>query len=157
MIAPGGGEAPGRVSRRFPGGSQERQGVVGQGAVAVCGTRAAVAMDLEALASDSGDVQGEGFVPPESHARDGGAGDLVVQGGGRREETSDLLGTAEGWAPVCGVRAHERQGVPVACEDVRGEASEATGAEAQGSWGKAIAVLAVQAGVLQCLCRDAVG
>ena len=81
----------------------------------------------------------------------------MVQGCGRCEETSDLLGPVEGWEPVGGVRAQERQGVPRAFEDVRGEAADGTGAEAQGSWGKAIAVFAVQAGGLQRLCGDHVG
>ena len=47
--------------------------------------------------------------------------------------------------------------MPVALEDVLREASEATIAEAQGSWGEAVDVFAVQEGVLQLLCRDAVG
>ena len=105
VIAPGGGEEPGRVSMRFPVGSQESQGVVGQGDVAVFGALAAVDMDLEALAIAIGDLQGEGFVQPESQAIDSGEVDLVVHGCGRREETSDLLGTEEGWEPVFGLRA----------------------------------------------------
>ena len=157
LIAPGGGEEPGRVSMRFPIGSQESQGVLGQGDVAVFGALASVDMDLEALAIDIGDLKVEGFVQPESQARDGGEGDLVVQGCGRREETSDLLGTEEGWESVFGLRANERQGVPVAFEDVLVEESDATGADAHGSWGKAIAVFAVQEVGLKLLFGDHVG
>ena len=47
--------------------------------------------------------------------------------------------------------------MPVALEDVLREEADATGAEAHGSWGKAIDIVAVQEGVLQLLCRDAVG
>src|SRR5712691_9371437 len=44
-----------------------------------------------------------------------------------------------------------------ALEDVLREEANATGADTHGSWGKAIDVFAVQEGVLQLLCRDAVG
>jgi len=39
-----------------------------------------MARDLEALASDVRDLEEEGCMEPAAHARDGGAGDLVVQG-----------------------------------------------------------------------------
>ena len=62
----------------WPGGSQQSQGICGQGDVPVLGALAAVDMDLEALAVNSGDLQGEGFMEPEAHARDGGEVDLSV-------------------------------------------------------------------------------
>jgi len=114
-------------------------------------------MDLETLAIEVRDLQGEGCMEPESQARDGGEGDVVVEGGGGHEESPDLLNTAHGWETGGGVRAQEREGVPVAREDVWREEADATGAEAQGSWGKAIDIFAVQEGVLKRLCRDAVG
>jgi hypothetical protein len=86
-----------------------------------------------------------------------GEGDLGVQGGGGRAEPPDLLHTEDGGETVCDVRAHEREGVPVAREDVRREAAEATGAEAQGSWGEAVDVFPVQEGVLKRLCGEQVG
>ena len=94
---------------------------------------------------------------PESSAVDGGKGDLVVQGGRGRAEPPDLLGTEDGREPVGSVRAHEREGVPVALEDVRREESDTTRAEAHGGWGEAVDVFPVQEGVLQFLCREAVG
>ena len=81
---------------------------------------------------------------PQSSAVDGGAGDLVVQGGGAREEPPDLLHTEDGGETVGGVRANEREGVPVALEDVLGEKAHATGAEAHGRGGEAVDVCAVQ-------------
>ena len=84
--------------------------------------------DLEARAIDVRDRQGEGFLEPESSALDGGEGDLVVQGGGGREEPSDLLNTEDGGETVCSLRANEREGVPVAREDVLREEADATGA-----------------------------
>ena len=72
-----------------------------------------------------------------------------MHGCGGREESPALLNTAPGWETVCGVSAHERESVPVALEDVLRAASDATGAEAQGSWSEAIDVLAVQAGGLE--------
>jgi hypothetical protein len=141
----------------LPGGAEQRQRIGGQGDVPVCGALAAVDRDLETLAIEVRDLQGEGCMEPESHARDGGAGDVVVSGGGGGEESPDVLTTEHGWETVCGVRAHEREGVPVAREDVLREKADATVGEAHGSWGKAIDVCAVQEGVLQRLCSDAVG
>jgi hypothetical protein len=80
-----------------------------------------------------------------------------VQGWSRLEELPDLLGTEDGGETVCGLRANQRQGVPVALEDVLIEEADAAGAEAHGSWGEAIDVCAVQEGVLKFLFRDAVG
>jgi len=157
LIPPGGGKDPGRIPVSFPGGAEEIEGICGSRDVPVFGALASMDMDLEALAIDIGDLQGEGFVEPEAQARDGGAGDLVVHRCGRREEPPDLLDTEDGWKPACGLCAQERQGVPVALEDVLIEEADTTGAEAHGRWGKAIDVFAVQEGVLQLLFRDAVG
>ncbi len=157
LIAPGGGKEPGRVPRGFPGGAEQREGLCGQGDLAVLGALASMDLDLEALPVNIGDVKGEGFVEPEAQARDGGEGDLVVHRCGRREEPPDLLDTEDGWQPVVGWCAQERQGVPVALEHVLREEAETPGADAHGRWSKAIDVVAVQEGVLQLLCSDAVG
>jgi hypothetical protein len=114
-------------------------------------------MDLEALARDVGDLQREGFMQPQASARDGGEGDLVVEGGSRGKEPPDLLDTEDGGETVGGLRRHEREGVPVALEDRLREEADATGADAHGRWGKAIDVCAVPEGALQLSCRAAVG
>jgi len=64
-------------------------------------------LDLEALAIDVRDLEGEGFMEPEAHARDGGEGDLVVERGGGRQEPSDLLHTQHGGETVCGWRTQK--------------------------------------------------
>ncbi len=94
---------------------------------------------------------------PESHAIDGGEGDLVVPGCGRLEETSDLLGTEDGWKAVFGLRANEGEGMPVALEDILGEESDATVADAHGGWGETIDVFTVEEGGLQLLFGKQVG
>ena len=94
---------------------------------------------------------------PEAQAIDGGEVDLVVQGGSGRQEALDLLHTEDGGETVGGLRAHEREGVPVALEDVLIEEADATVADAHGRWGEAIDVFAVQEVALQLLFRDAVG
>ena len=157
VIPPGGGKEPGGVTMGFPVGAEQREGLCGQGDVPVFGALAAVDMDLEALAIDVGDLQGEGFMEPESQAIDGGEVDLVVQGGGGREEPPDLLHTEDGGETVGGLRAQEREGVPVALEDVLREEADATVADAHGRWGEAVDVFAVQEVVLELLFRDAVG
>ena len=82
MIPPGSGKEPRRMTMGFPGGAEQRAGLGGPGAVAVFGALAAVDMDLEARTIHVGDLQAEGCMEPEAQARDGGAGDLVVPGGG---------------------------------------------------------------------------
>ena len=157
MIAPGGGKEPGRVTMGFPGGAEQREGLGGQRDVPVFGALATMDMDLEALAIDVRDLEGEGCMEPEAQARDRGAGDLVVERGGGRQESPDFLHTEHSREMVGGWRAQECEGVPVTLEDVLREEANATGADAHGRWGKAIDVFAVQEGVLQFLFRDAVG
>jgi hypothetical protein len=114
-------------------------------------------MDLEALAIDVRDLEAEGFMEPEAQAIDRGEVDLVVQGSGRLEEPPDLLHTEDSGETVCGLRAEECEGVPVALQDVLIEEADATVADAHGRWGEAIDVFAVQEVALQLLFRDAVG
>jgi hypothetical protein len=78
LIPPGGGKEPGFVTMGFPVGSQQSQRICGQGDVTVLGALASVDMDLEALAVNIGDLQGEGFMEPQSSAVDGGEVDLIV-------------------------------------------------------------------------------
>jgi hypothetical protein len=141
----------------FPGGTQQSEGLGGQGDVPVFGPLATMDMDLKTLAIDVRDLQEEGCMQPESQAVDGGEGDLVVQGRGGREEPPDLLHTEDGWEPVGGWRAHEREGVPVALEDVLREEADATVADAHGSGGEAIDVFAVQEIALELLFGEQVG
>ena len=59
----------------------------------------------------------------------------MVQGGGGRQEPLDLLNTEDGWETVGGLRANEREGVPVTREDVLREEADATvSAEAKVFW-----------------------
>jgi hypothetical protein len=140
----------------FPGGAQPRERICGQRDITVLGALAAMDMDLEALFVHSGDLKEEGFMEPQAQTRDRGAGDLMVEGCSRLEDTSDFFNTEDSGEMVCGLRAQEREGVPIAFEDVLREEAETAGAEAHGRWGEAIDIFPVQAGVLQCLCRDAV-
>jgi hypothetical protein len=105
VIAPDGRKEPGRVTVSFPVSAEPREGRCGQGDVPVFGTLAPMDMNLEALAIDVRDLQGKGFMEPEAQAVDGGAGDLVVQGGGGGKEPPDLLHTEDGWQTVGGLRA----------------------------------------------------
>jgi hypothetical protein len=114
-------------------------------------------MDLEALAIDVRDLEGEGFMEPEAQARDGGERDLIVEGSGRLEEPLDLLKTQHGRETVCGLSANERQRGPVTLQDVLREEADAAIAEAHGRGGEAIDVFPVQERVREFLFRDAVG
>jgi hypothetical protein len=157
MIPPGGRKEPGGVPMGFPGGAEQREGLGGQGDVAVLGALTAMDMDLEALTVNIGDLQGEGVMESESQAIDGGEVDLIVEGCGRLEEPPDLLDTEHGREPVGVLRAPERQGVPVALEDVRREEADTAVANTHGRGGEAIDVFPVEEVVLKLLCRDAVG
>jgi hypothetical protein len=78
VIAPGGGKEPSGVTMGFPVGAEQRAGIGGQRDVPVCGARATMDMDVEALAIDVRDLEEEGFMEPEAQAIDRGEGDLVV-------------------------------------------------------------------------------
>jgi hypothetical protein len=95
-------------------------------------------------------------VEPQSQAIDGGAGDLIVWGGGL-EETPNFCNTEDGGKAVCGWRSNQGQSVPITLEEVLVEEAEATGAEAHGSWGEAIGVFAVQEGGLEFRFGDHLG
>jgi hypothetical protein len=114
-------------------------------------------MDLEARAIDVRDLEVEGFMEPESQAVDGGEVDLVVPGWRRLEETPHFFNPEDGGETVCGLSPDQRQGVPITLEDVLIEEADAPVAEAHGSRGEAIDVLAVQEGVLQLLFGEQVG
>ena len=94
---------------------------------------------------------------PESQAIDGGEVSLIVQGGSRLEKTSDFFNTEDGGETVGGLSPNQRQRVPIALAYVLGEEADATGADAHGSWGKAIAVCAVQEGVLRSFAESTSG
>jgi hypothetical protein len=114
-------------------------------------------MALEALAVDIRTLQGEGCMEPEAHAINGAARRLVVEGGGGRAESLALLHTEDGGEPVRGLRAQERERGPIAREDVLVEEAKTAIAETHGRWSKAVDVVPVQEGVLECLCSDTVG
>jgi hypothetical protein len=156
VIAPGGGKEPGWVTMGFPGGAEQREGIGRQGDVPVFGALATMDMDLEALSVNSGDLKEEGFMEPQAQTIDRGEVDLVVEGCSRLKDTSDFFNTEDSGEMVCGLRAQEREGVPIAFEDVLREEAETAVAEAHGSWGEAIDIFPVQEVVLQFLFRDAV-
>ena len=157
VIPPGGGKEPGGVTMGFPGGAEQSQRIGGQGDIPVFGALAMVDMDLEALPVNSGDLQGKGFMEPEAQARDGGEGDLVVQGSGRLEDSPDLLHTEDSGETVRGLCPQERERGPIALEDVLIEEANTAVADAHGGWGEAVDVFPVQEVVLKLLFGDAVG
>ena len=79
VIASGGGKEPGGVAVGFPGGSQQVEGVIGQGDVAVLGALPPVHVDHVARAIDIAHLQGERFVEAQSTAVEGGEVDAIVQ------------------------------------------------------------------------------
>ena len=156
VIPPGGRKEPGGVTMGFPVGAQQRERICGQRDITVLGALAAMDMDLEALSVNIGDLKEEGCMEPKAQTIDRGEVDLIVEGCSRLEDTSDFFNTEDSGEMVCGLRAQEREGVPIAFEDVLREEADTAGAEAQRRWGEAIDIFPVQAVVLQCLFRDAV-
>jgi hypothetical protein len=157
LISSGGRKESGLVTVSFPVSAEQREGLCGQGDGPVFGTLAAVEMDLEALAVNIRALKGKGFREPEAQAVDGGAGDLVVQGGGGGKEPPDLLHTEDSGETVCSLCAQERQRVPVALEDMLREEANTAGADTHGRWSEAVDVFPVQEVALQLLFRNVVG
>ena len=81
---------------------------------------------------------------PQAQAIDGGKVDLVVAGGGKGEEPLALLHAEDSGKPVGDLRTNEREGMPVALEDVLREEAKAAGAEAHGRGGEVVDIFAVQ-------------
>jgi CBS domain containing-hemolysin-like protein len=107
-----------------------------------------MARDVEALAVHVRDLEEEGFVEPEAQARDGGEVGLMVEGGSRLKELSELLDTEDGRETVGGLRAQQRQRGPVTLQDGQREKADAMVADAHGRGGGAIDVFAGQARAL---------
>jgi hypothetical protein len=108
----------------FPGGAQQRERICGQRDLTVLGALAAVDMDLEALSVNIGDLQEAGCMEPQAPTIDRGEVDLIVEGWSRLENTSDFFNTEDSGEVGCGLRAQEREGVPIACEDVLREEAD---------------------------------
>src|SRR5437763_13901085 len=102
-------------------------------------------MHLETRAIEVGDLQGEGFLEPESEAIDRGEVDLVVARGGGRQEAPDLLKTPHSGETLCIGRAAAWGGVPVALGDVWRGGADRTGGERHGGGGRNVRELAVEA------------
>jgi hypothetical protein len=106
-------------------------------------------MDLETLAINVRDLEGEGFMEPETQTIDGSQVGLVVEGGGGREQTLDLLHTKDGGEMVGGLRMQEREDVPITFEDVLIEESDTAVADTHGGRREAVDVFPVQEVVLK--------
>ena len=113
-------------------------------------------MDLETLAIDVRDLEGEGCIEPEAQALDGGEVRLIVHGCRRLRKTSDFFHTEDGGEPVCGLSANEVEELPGTLQNVQGEESEAAGADAHGVWRELIDVFAMEHIVLELGCGDEV-
>ena len=101
-------------------------------------------MDDHTLGVNIGNLKVEGFVESETQAIDGGEVDLVVKGSGRFKELPDFLKAEDSGEAVFGLGADEREGMPVAFEDMLVEEFDTTVADAHGSGGEAVNVFAVQ-------------
>jgi hypothetical protein len=141
----------------FPIGTEQREGLGGQRDVAIFGALAAMDMDVEALAVNVSDLEEEGFMESQAQAIDGGQVDLVVARSGGREEPLDLLHAEDGGKPVGDLRTNEREGMPIAFEDVLIEEANPAIAEAHGGGGEVVDIFAVQEVALQLLLGDEVG
>jgi hypothetical protein len=139
-----------------PIGAEQPEGLGGQRDIAIFSALAAVDMDLEALAIDIGDLEVEGFMEPQAQAIDGGKVNLVVEGSGGGEEPLDLRYAEDGGKPVGDLWTNEREGIPLALEDVLIEKADTTVAEVHGRRGQTINIFAVQEVALQLQFRDAV-
>ena len=95
IARPSGGKEPGGMAVGFPGGSQQVEGAIGQGDVAVLGALTPVHVDHVARAIDIAHVQGEGLVEAQSTAVEGGEVDAMVQRSHGLEEAMNLLEAGE--------------------------------------------------------------
>jgi len=156
VIASRGGKEPGGVAMGCPGDTQELQGVMRQGDIAVLGARAAVDVDRVAWAIAITHLKGQRFVQAQPTAGDGGEGDTIVQGGGGMEKTAHFVQAEKSRESVCRLGSHEVEGLPVAPKDVVGEESDTTGTDTHGTGRESIDIFSVKKVLLEFLCRDEV-
>jgi hypothetical protein len=152
-----GGQKPGRRVVCCPGVSYEGEGIWRAGDVAVRGPLAPMHVDHASWAVDGSNVAQESCVPSASQALDGGKGPTVVPGCGQAEQATHVLPTEESWEPVCGLRSHEVEALPIARQNVEGEEAEAARADAHGGGREVIDVCAMQHVVRELGFGDEVG
>jgi hypothetical protein len=138
-----------------PGGSSEGEGIWRAGAVAVLGPRAPMPVAHASWAVAVSNGEQASCVPSASHARDGGKGHTVVPGCGQAEQATHCLPTEESWEPVCGLRSHEVEALPIARQNVEGAEADAARAEAPGGGREVLDVCAMQHVVLELGVGDA--
>jgi hypothetical protein len=138
-----------------PGGSSEGEGIWRAGAVAVLGPRAPMPVAHASWAVAVSNGEQASCVPSASHARDGGKGHTVVPGCGQAEQATHCLPTEESWEPVCSLRSHEVEALPIARQNVEGAEADAARAEAPGGGREVLDVCAMQHVVLELGVGDA--
>jgi len=132
LIPSSGGKKPGGMAVCGPVVSQEGSSIWREGDVAVLGPLAPMHVDHESWAVDVRNWEQESCVPSESQALDGGKVHTVVPGGGHAEQATYFLHTEDSWEPVCGLRSHEVEELPIAFQNVEGEEADAAVADTHG-------------------------
>ena len=148
-----GWQEPGGGAGGFPGGAPQVEGGLGQGEVAGLGPRPRGPGSRWRAPSLSPTCR-ESAALRRSPQREGGEGDALVPGRQGLAEAVDLWEAEHGREPLCGLGSQAFQGLPGACEDLVGEASQGAVPEAPGAWGEAIALVSMQDVVWPLLCCD---
>lgn len=156
VLASRGGKEPGGVTMGFPVETQELQGVMRPGDIAVLGAFTAVDVDRVAWAIDITHLQGQRFVQAQPTAVDGGAVDTIVQGRGGIEATAHFFQAEHSRESVFRLGSHEVEGLPVAPKDVVVEEADATVTDTHGTGSESIDIVSVKQVLLECLFRDEV-
>ena len=145
VIAPGGGKEPGGCRGVVQEVRSSARVAAGKGTVPVFGAFATVDWTWRRWPSRSETWRERAAWSRRPKRETVGKETWLCKGVADVQESLDLLHTEDGGEPVGGLRAKEREGVPVTLEDMLGEEADATVADAHGRWGEAIDVLPVQA------------
>jgi hypothetical protein len=146
-----------RMTVGSPIASEQMEGGLREGDVAILGAFAAVDMNHHAAGVDVGDFEMETFVKPQAAGVDGREIGVVLEGFDLGENASDFIHAENGRKASFGLGSENSEDVPVSLEDVFVEEANPAIADPHGIGRPVINVFALEEIVLELLLGDEIG
>jgi hypothetical protein len=143
-----------RMTVGSPIASEQMEGGLREGDVAILGAFAAVDMNHHAAGVDIRDFEMESFVKPQATGVDGREIDIIVESLNLGKNASDFIDAENGGKASFGLGSKDSEDVPIALEDVFIEEANPTIADPHGIGGPVISVFSVEEIVLEFLFGD---
>jgi hypothetical protein len=140
-----------------PIASQQMEGGLREGDVAILGALSTVDMNHHAAGVDIRDFEMESFVKPQATGVDGREIDIIVESLNLGKNASDFIDAENGRKASFGLGSEDSEDVPIALEDVFVEEANPTIADPHGIGGPVIDVFPLEEIVLEFLLGDQIG